>query len=176
MHILSGKSKCIDRSTSRERERERERCVFFLNFVIFSTLRTRLRISKFRVYLCKKFWSTRLHYKRHLRRWRASESVLVRKCSDSSVVRGLISGLLQLVSKLSDITCTCLALDLVINARAGQLQEFSGGWKEKWVDSAESYRRVFDNFLPHFYMHIYRFCLCYRPHSKITNTSTFSEM
>ena len=37
MHILSGKSKCIDRSTSRERERERERerCVFFLNFVIF---------------------------------------------------------------------------------------------------------------------------------------------
>ena len=55
MHILSGKSKCIDRSTSREREREREqerereRCVFFLNFVIFLTLRTRLRISKFRV-------------------------------------------------------------------------------------------------------------------------------
>ena len=33
MHILSGKSKCIDRSTSREREREkereRERCVRF---------------------------------------------------------------------------------------------------------------------------------------------------
>ena len=35
MHILSGKSKCIDRSTSRERERERERerkremCVLF---------------------------------------------------------------------------------------------------------------------------------------------------
>ena len=25
MHIISGKSKCIDRSTSRERERERER-------------------------------------------------------------------------------------------------------------------------------------------------------
>ena len=37
MHILSGKSKCIDRSTSRERERERERerCGVFLNFVIF---------------------------------------------------------------------------------------------------------------------------------------------
>ena len=33
MHILSGKSKCIDRSTSRERERERD--VFFFNFVIF---------------------------------------------------------------------------------------------------------------------------------------------
>ena len=31
MHIISGKSKCIDRSTSRERER----CVFFLNFVVF---------------------------------------------------------------------------------------------------------------------------------------------
>ena len=31
MHILSGKSKCINRSTSRERERERERdvCVLF---------------------------------------------------------------------------------------------------------------------------------------------------
>ena len=31
MHILSGKSKCIDRSTRRERERERERdvCVLF---------------------------------------------------------------------------------------------------------------------------------------------------
>ena len=35
MHIISGKSKCIDRSTRRERERERESCVFFLNFVIF---------------------------------------------------------------------------------------------------------------------------------------------
>ena len=41
MHILSGKSKCIDRSTSRERERESERererarDVFFLNFVIY---------------------------------------------------------------------------------------------------------------------------------------------
>ena len=31
-------------------ERERE-CVFFLNFVIFLTLRTRLRISKFRLYI-----------------------------------------------------------------------------------------------------------------------------
>ena len=27
--------------------------MFFLNFVIFLTLRTRLRISKLRVYLCK---------------------------------------------------------------------------------------------------------------------------
>ena len=35
MHILSGKSKCIDRPTSRERERERERSLFFVNFVIF---------------------------------------------------------------------------------------------------------------------------------------------
>ena len=46
-----------------------------------------------------------------------------RKCSVSSVVRGLISGLLRLVSKLSDITCTCLALDLVITARAGQFTD-----------------------------------------------------
>ena len=59
MHILSGKSKCIDRSTSRERERERERerdvCVLFEFRHFLLTLRTRLRISKFRVYLCKKF-------------------------------------------------------------------------------------------------------------------------
>ena len=32
MHINSGKSKCIDRLTSRERERERERCVYFFEF------------------------------------------------------------------------------------------------------------------------------------------------
>ena len=41
-----------------------------------------------------------------------------RKCSDSSVVRGQISGLLR-----SDITCTCLALDLSINARAGHFTD-----------------------------------------------------
>ena len=40
------------------------------------------------------------------------------KCRDSSVVRGQISVLLRLVSKLSDKTCTCLALDLAITARA----------------------------------------------------------
>ena len=58
-----------------ERERERERCVLF-EFRHFLTLRTRLRISKFHVYLCKKlFLSIILHYKRHLRRWRARESV-----------------------------------------------------------------------------------------------------
>ena len=53
---------CIGGSTSREREREGEReryvCVFFLNFVsfcvVFFTLETRLRISKFCVVLCKK--------------------------------------------------------------------------------------------------------------------------
>ena len=82
-----------------DRQVERERCVFFLNFVILLTQRVRLRISKIRVYLCKKFWSTRcpwvtvLFYKRHLRRWRASEKRFgflkeERKCSDSSVVRG----------------------------------------------------------------------------------------
>ena len=46
-----------------------------------------------------------------------------RKCSDSSVVRGKISGLLRLVSKLSDITCTCLALDLAITAQAGHFTD-----------------------------------------------------
>ena len=34
-----------------------------------------------------------------------------------------ISGLLRLVSKLSDKTCTCLALDLAITARAGHLTD-----------------------------------------------------
>ena len=47
MHILLEKSKCINRS------KERELCVLF-EFRHFLTLRTRLRISKFRVYLCKK--------------------------------------------------------------------------------------------------------------------------
>ena len=46
MHILLG---------STDRQVERERDVFFLNLVIFLTLSTRLRISTFRVYLCKKF-------------------------------------------------------------------------------------------------------------------------
>ena len=40
------------------------------------------------------------------------------KCSDSSVVQGQKSRLLPLVCKSSDITCTCLALDLAITARA----------------------------------------------------------
>ena len=57
MHILSGKSKCIGGSASREREREREVrvCVLFefRHFII--TLRTCLRILKFRVDLCKRF-------------------------------------------------------------------------------------------------------------------------
>ena len=34
-----------------------------------------------------------------------------------------IRGLLRLVSKLSDITCTCLALDLAITARAGHFTD-----------------------------------------------------
>ena len=42
--------------------------------------------------------------------------------------------------KLSDITCTCLALDLANTARA---EHFT-----------ESYCRVFNTFLPHFDMHI----------------------
>ena len=46
-----------------------------------------------------------------------------RKYSDSSVVQGQISGLLRLISKMSDITCTCLALDLAITARAGHFTD-----------------------------------------------------
>ena len=61
MHILSGKSKCIGGSASRERERERERemrvCVLFEFRHFILTLRTCGRFSKFRVDLCKKFWS-----------------------------------------------------------------------------------------------------------------------
>ena len=43
-----------------------------------------------------------------------------RECSD---VQCQISGLLRLVSKLSDITCMCLALDLAITARAGHFTD-----------------------------------------------------
>ena len=69
---------------------------------------------------------TVLHCKRHLRRWRAREKRFgflkeERKCSDSSVVRGLISG--RLVCKLGDITCTCLALNLAITARIGHFTD-----------------------------------------------------
>ena len=48
MHILSGKSKSIDISTSREGG-ERDVCSFLISSFFY------LRISKFRVYLCKKF-------------------------------------------------------------------------------------------------------------------------
>ena len=119
----------------REREREREMCSFWISS--FFKLRTRLRISKFRVYLCKRFWSTRcpwvtiIRYKRHLRRWRASESVLVFWRKNESVAIHRISGLLGLVSKLSDIACTCLAFDLAITARAGHFTDSVRGWKEK---------------------------------------------
>ena len=34
-----------------------------------------------------------------------------------------MSGLLRLVSKKSDITCTCLALDLAITARSGHFTD-----------------------------------------------------
>ena len=37
MHILSGKSKCIDRSTSREREREMCVCVLFELVIFFNS-------------------------------------------------------------------------------------------------------------------------------------------
>ena len=68
-----------------------------------------------------------------------------------------------MVSKLSDIACTCLALDLAITARAGHFTDsvcknLAAVEKKKRIDSAESYRRVFNTFLPHFYMDIYRFC------------------
>ena len=43
------------RSTSREREREREMRVLFEFRHFFLTQRARIRISKIRVYLCKKF-------------------------------------------------------------------------------------------------------------------------
>ena len=79
-----------------------------------------------------------------------------RKCSDSSVVRGQISGLSRLVSKLSDI-CTCLALDVAVTARAGHFTDSvrkNLAAVEKRVDSAESYRRVFNMFY-HIFICIY---------------------
>ena len=65
--------------------------------------------------------------------------------------------------KLSDITCTCMAPDLAITARAGHFtvsvrKNLAAVEKKNEYRSAESYRRVFNAFLPHFYMHIYRFC------------------
>ena len=62
------------------------------------------------------------------------------------------------------VKCTCLAPDLAITARAGHFtvsarKNLAAVEKKlSTVDSAESYRRVFNTFLPHFYMHIYRFC------------------
>ena len=55
VHALPFRKIKVHRQIDKKREREREREVVFLNFVIFLTLRTRLRISKLRVYLCKKF-------------------------------------------------------------------------------------------------------------------------
>ena len=57
---------------------------------------------------------------------------------------------------MSDIICTCLALDLANTARAGHFTD-SVHMNLAAVYSAESYRRVFNTFLPHFDMHIYRF-------------------
>ena len=47
MHIISGKSKCIDRSTKRERERERERDV--CSFLISSFFKTENSSTYFKV-------------------------------------------------------------------------------------------------------------------------------
>ena len=63
-----------------------------------------------------------------------------RKCSDSSVVRGFLSGLLRLVSKLSDITCTCMALDLAITACAGHYTD-SARKNLAAVEKKNEYRR-----------------------------------
>ena len=56
MHAHPFGSASADRQVERERERDACVCVcvlLFFNFVIFLTLRTCLRISKFRVDLCK---------------------------------------------------------------------------------------------------------------------------
>ena len=66
---------------------------------------------------------------------------------------------------MSDIICTCLALDLANTARAGHFTDSVRmnlaavliRLKEKRGDSTESYRRVFNTFLSYFDMHIYRF-------------------
>ena len=77
----------------------RENRVFFLNFVIFFNSESSSTCFKDScISLQKKLIDEMssvivLHYKRHLRRWRASEKRFgilkeERKCSDSSVVRG----------------------------------------------------------------------------------------
>ena len=53
--LLYDTSRTFYRSTSREREREGEMGVLFEFRHFFLTQRTRLRISKIRVYLCKFF-------------------------------------------------------------------------------------------------------------------------
>ena len=75
MHILSvNQSASINRQV--ERERERERCVL-LNFIIFFNSENSSTYFSF-VYTFAKKSDRRdvLHYKRHLRRWRASEIIL----------------------------------------------------------------------------------------------------
>ena len=79
MHILSGKSKCIDRSTSRERERERERerDVFFLNFVF-----SRFKVS------CISLQKILIYEMSYIINGICADGEQAKACSNSSVVRG----------------------------------------------------------------------------------------
>ena len=81
----------LDRQVEREREREREReiCMFFLNFVIFFNSESSSTYFKDSCISLQNKIDRRvvLHYKRHLRRWRASKKRFgflkeERKCSE----------------------------------------------------------------------------------------------
>ena len=74
MHILSGKSECIDRSTSRERERERYVCVLieFPHFFNSENSSTYFKVSC--ISLQKNLIDEMsLSDYINMRRWRASE-------------------------------------------------------------------------------------------------------
>ena len=103
MHIISGKSKCIDRSTSREREREREgeREMFVLfEFRLFfnsensSTYFKALCISLQKILIDEMSLSDCITLSKtafaqmESKRKRFCFLKEERKCSDSSVVRG----------------------------------------------------------------------------------------
>ena len=91
MHIISGKSKCIDRSTSREIERERD--VFFLNFVIFFNSENSSTYFKASCISLQKILIDEMSLSNGICADGEQAKAFLfskeeRKCSDSSVVRG----------------------------------------------------------------------------------------
>ena len=91
-----------------------------------------------------------------------------------------VRGLLRLVSKFSDITCTCLALDLAITACAGHftdsVRKNLAAVKKKNDKIAQNHIAVFSTRFYHIFTCIHIVFAQDKDHiSKVTNTSTFSE-